>query len=346
MIRATDIADFYQQLALLIKSNLPLPDSLVQLAKQFPRREMARIIEELGDATAQGWSFSEVLKNRSDVFPPFHSQLLAAGETTGTLPVMLFTVARFARVQHFLISRLRDVLAYPLLTIHSACLITLFFSFRVVPAFALIFEDLTGDWGLPYLTQRVMSIGLFITNHAVFFGALYAAFVATSIALYLPGRRAHGIMMRIVSVLPGMGNLVRSLDMARLCTLWSGFIRGGMPVRDILAASSQLVESGRLRDALQRAAKSTAGGQRIATALQRESTVDGLIAMTLEHADESDLAEEFLHLGELYEHRVAGGARSVAQSWTIATFIVMITIVGMVVVAMFLPMITIMHSLS
>ncbi len=339
MIRATDIADFYQQLALLIKSNLPLPDSLVRLAKQFPRRKMAQIVERLGEETARGRTFSQVLKEHADVFPPFHSQLLAAGETTGTLPVMLFTVARFARVQHFLVSRLREVFAYPLLTIHVACLVLGFLSVRVIPFYVNIYSDMYGGDYLPWLTRIVFGMGLLISNNIGVFGALYLAFVVLSAVIFLPTHRCKRGLLHIVAVMPGTRRLLHELDAARLCSLWSSFVAQAMPSVDILRASSRLVAAPTLRTSLERAADAVAAGRGVADALDNETAVDGLIVMTLEHADEQDLADELLKLAELYENRVAMGVRWATQAWTIIALVSMIVTVGIVVVSLFLPLI-------
>lgn len=346
MIRATDIADFYQQLALLIKSNLPLPDSLHRLAKQFPRRDMARVIEQLGAETARGRAFSDVLRERVDVFPPLHSQLLIAGETTGTLPVMLFTVAQFARIQHFLATRLRDVIAYPLLTIHVACWVMFFLSCRVMTIYEGIFTDLLGGWSyVPPLSKLVLGTGLFIQNHGGTFVALYLLFVALSVALFLPTSRSRRALLHIIAILPGTRRLLHALDAARLCNLWSSFIAQGMPAADILHATCRLVEAPALRTALERAANAVAAGRSIAEALDNEGSVDGLIVMTVEHAAEQDLADELLKLGELFEHRVAMGIRAATQAWLLMALIAMVLTVGLVVVGMFLPLIQLMRGM-
>ena len=76
--RASDIADFYQQLALLVRSELPLPDSLIELAKYCPRRDFQEAVLAASDRVAKGEKLADAVAQSPRFFDPFHVQLIAA----------------------------------------------------------------------------------------------------------------------------------------------------------------------------------------------------------------------------------------------------------------------------
>jgi type IV pilus assembly protein PilC len=343
---ASDVADFYQQLALLVRSNLALPESLRQLGEYFPKREFQEAIRQIGEMTERGEKFSEAIKRYPQFFHPFHAQLISAGEESGTLPEVLFAVARFARFGQLMTTRVRDILAYPLLTIHVCVAVLLFMSVYVIPGFVEIFEDLLEGARLPYITQLVVSIGAFINAGAPVVVPLYAVFFVFTLWLFTPFVLAHRAMLHVVGLLPGSCRVGHSLDSARLCTMLSTFLRQKMTITSALATASQLVERAGMQKALMRVSEAVKSGDILADAFSREPAIDRLIALTFRHTPEAELSSELMRLGELFEHRVTLAARSATITWTIIAMIMMIFGVGFVIIAMFVPMITIVSHMG
>ena len=88
-VKTTEIADFYQQLALLIQGNLPLPDSVRQLGVNFHRKGFRQALAAVSEATAKGQPLHEALAVWPQYFQPFHVRLIATGEASGALLVFL-----------------------------------------------------------------------------------------------------------------------------------------------------------------------------------------------------------------------------------------------------------------
>ena len=240
---ASDIADFYHQLALLIRADLPLPDSLRQLGKTFPKKGFRDVILSIGENTSRGEKLSRAMMASPQYFQAFHIRLIAAGEAVGTLPQTLFAVARFSRFCQLLGSRVRDIVSYPLLTIHISIVTVLFLGHRVIPKFGLLFEDLLFMTRLPVLTRVVLWMGMLIHNNFLLLCVLYGAFIAFSVWLFSPRISAHRTLMNIVNVMPGSCRIVESLDTARVCNMCSILLEREMPLHQALETSSQLVES-------------------------------------------------------------------------------------------------------
>jgi len=77
---STDIADFYRQISLLLKSGLPLPDSIYQLGKNFDKADFKEVLFSLSDETKKGESLSGAMKEHSAYFTDFHIRMIETGE--------------------------------------------------------------------------------------------------------------------------------------------------------------------------------------------------------------------------------------------------------------------------
>lgn len=350
--RASQIADFYHQLALLVRSRLPLPESLRQAGSHLTEPAFQQAVTALSQAVAGGQKLSQALGAHARFFDPLHVRLIAAGEATGTLADTLFGVARFARFCQLMTARLREIVAYPLFTVNVALCIVLALSIGVVPVFHDMLAELMGGeltgYGarLPRVSRLVLGTGMAIRTYWPAALALYAGFLAFSIWIVSPGLSAHRALMALLGAMPGSWGIVGSLDSARLCGLLAVFLGEGMPLHDALASAAQLVDSPPLRRALEQAARKVEAGAHAATALAGEPTVSPLIVLTLRSTPEGELAEEFDRLGDLFDHRVTAAVRTVSTVWTVGAFMLMTAVVGVVIVGMFAPLTSLVSLMS
>ena len=332
---ASDIADFYQQLALLIKSNLPLPDSLRELGHHFPESDFQEAILDVSELTAGGERFSEAVKKYPRFFRPFHVQLLSAGEASGTLPEILLAVARFSRFGQIMAVRMRDVLSYPLFVIHLLIFVTTFEAIYVFPFFTEFYTSMGGR--LPFITRFMIGVSSFACDTRWFVFIAYPMFLVFSLWLFTPGLIAQRAMLGFINILPAARGIVHSLDSARLCGMWSILLKTGMPLPTAMDTATQLAEHSSIRKALARIARKLKAGDAAAEAMSCERPIDSLIVLVFKHAPEEELPAELERLGHLFEYRVALQAKLVTVTWTVIGFVLMTLLVGTFVFGMFLP---------
>lgn len=341
------VADFYHQLALLIRSNLPLPESLSQLGERFPDEEFKTVILQIGQRTARGEKFSTAIKSFSpNLFPAFHVRLMSAGEATGTLPETLFSVAKLARFQQFVVENIRDILAYPLLTVHLALLLGLYISIRVMPAFHDMFQEILEGRSMPPFTALVVTVGMFVHNHVIGIMILYAGFLVLSIWAFSPGIAPTRALVATLNVLPGASQMVCSMDSARLCNMCSVYLKQGMPIHEAMETVAQLVQKTGLREALERAAQKLKAGSGVMDALAPEAVIDNLIVLTFSSTPEEKLPDELAELAGLFEHRVVLSVRTTKVLWTIVGTLAVSAVVASVVTAMFGPLVSIVRMMG
>jgi len=339
MKTSLDIADFYQQLALLIRSGLPLPDSLRQLARNVPRRAFQEALARIADETAGGRGLTDALAAYPQYFSPLERRLLSAGEDSSTLPEMLAEVAKLAHMKRLVVTNLRDVLAYPLFTLHAAVLVLFFFSTRIFPLYEEMFTELIGHARLPPLTTCLFAVGHLVRVFFVPCIIVYVCLLIVSLIVCLPTRLSRWGFVRLVSCVPGGRQVTHLMDMARLCNVWSIFIQRRMPLHSALRAAAGLTDRPGVRSALERAAAAAEAGRAPADVLEAEPAMDNLIAVALRHVPADELGPELRNVGGMFESRCAMTMRSVTVFWTLAATILIACLIGLCVTALFLPLV-------
>ncbi len=176
-INSYEITDFFNQLALLTKSELPLPKTLCQMAQDFHSTSLREVVAGLGEATEKGKTLSEAMQDYPESFKPFYIRMIALGEREGTLPDVLAELSRISRLHYMLATMIRDIILYPVITISVAFLILMFVCCVVVPEFGKIFNDLLAGEALPEMTQFVFWVSGIIKHYITFFVGLYIAYI-------------------------------------------------------------------------------------------------------------------------------------------------------------------------
>lgn len=355
----TEVTEFYHQLALLIRADMPLPECLIQVGRQSSRRAFRDAVASIGKRAGDGEPLAELLAAYPHYFSPFHVQLVRLGEQSGTLPEMLRTVSRFCRFQQLMGAGLRDAIAYPLLVAHVAAIAFLIVCLFMTPTISSFLSDLpviddggwiseaeTGFAPLPWFSGQVLSLAEAVGRHREIAISAYILFVLYSIWLFLPLQASHRSILRLIERLPGSWKIAHSATSARICTMWAAFIEREVPAPAALDLVAQLAEHPRTSRALSRAADRVRAGEDVADALDPETAVDPLITLVFRHAPEHQLAEELSRLATLYDQRVALTSRAVARAWTFWAFLICSFLVGGVAIAVFLPFLRILTSLQ
>ena len=346
--QTTEIADFYQQLALLVKADLPLPDSIQQLGKNCQKRKFQAVLEQVSADTAKGESLNEALSRHPDLFEPFHIQLIETGEKSGALSEILFEVALFARANQKLISRAREAMTYPVFTIlFTVTIFSLLLRF-VVPEFqVLIHEILWPPRSIPLLTRLVF----FLSTITVAIGPLLYILLVGMLAffcwLFSGILKSDALFYRAMSICPGARQVLREADLARVTGLLSSYLRRGVPIGDALSQTAELAQGSRFCSQLRAWSERTQQGETFRDILGKDgSGADGLLALTVCHSAENELAEELRALSLLYVERAEAARSRAVALWQFIMVFVMTTVAGLTIFALFSPLLTLIEQLG
>jgi type IV pilus assembly protein PilC len=341
-----DIADFYRQIALLLKSGLPLPDSIYQLGINFNKPDFKAVLLELSEDTSKGETLASTMKKHPDYFTEFHIRMIEAAEKSEMLPETLSEIARTSHLNLQLTSMVREIAISPVFTLWFAFIIINTLLAIITPQFKVIFQEMLGGEPLPLLTELILSIGeIFVQYQPFFIGGciLYPIFF---IWLFGGGIFAKRLFIKIVSFFPGAGNIFYNLDMARLCAMWSVLMKQNISAVEALDTTKSLIESRRISSALQRISESADKGVPLVEAIEDEKVISSMIPLTVKHVPEKELPDELANLAILFREKASTATRNAGAVWEITLLILLASTVGTIVISMFMPLISIIKKLG
>jgi type IV pilus assembly protein PilC len=226
-----DTVSFCAQVAVMLRTGVPLKEALETFADQAPRPAVAELVRVIRDDVCEGEDFSTALARWPRVFPPLMISLIRAAEASGMLDEMMTRVAKDLAKQRKTSRQVKGAMTYPAIMLAVAVLAVGVIMTSVMPRFAPLFR-LQGD-SLPLPTRMLLTLSEFIRNGWMFWlPALGAcAFGAWAWLRSAQGRR---IVDHVTLRWPVIGPLFRNMHVARFASTMSTLMAAGVPLLDVV----------------------------------------------------------------------------------------------------------------
>ena len=238
-LHTQDLTFFCRQLATLIQTGVPLLQSLQLMGQDASTQTTSRAALRLSQHIEAGASLNEGLRLEG-LLDETSRQLIAAGETSGQLDLMLQRLAAHREKTDALTKRLRSALIYPCLILFVGLAVSVLLLGFVVPAFEQMFLSLHAE--LPALTRWVLNVSRLITQHGeVLLGLTLVAGCGMRAALT---RTAIGqrIWDRCRLQWPMLKSLTRHTQCARWCRTLSTLLHAGIALDEALQHTQRVLD--------------------------------------------------------------------------------------------------------
>jgi len=338
--RAAEVTRFTRQLASLLRAGLPLAPSLDLLAQApAPRqRGMSRIVAALARDITGGLSFSAALARHAAQFNALYCQLVAVGETAGALPAVLARIADDRERSAAQRAKVKAALTYPVAILLLALGITAALLIWVVPTFKQIFDGFGGR--LPAPTQIVMALSAAAARWSL--PALALAVTGGFALSYLlrHSDKARVAMARISLRLPVAGPLLATLCAARWSRALGTLLSAGTPLSDAFDSLTHATGNAWFDRATVDIAARLRRGERLAAAMRAVHCFPAEVVQPVAVAEESGALDTMLiDVASLSDRQVDEKIGTLASLCEPLVIIVLGTLVGGLVIAMYLPII-------
>ena len=338
--RASEVTRFTRQLASLLRAGLPLASSLELLAQApAPRqRGMSRIVGTLARDITSGLSFSAALARHPAQFNALYCQLVAVGEAAGALPAVLARVADDRERGAAQRAKVKAALTYPVAILLLALAITAALLIWVVPTFKQIFDGFGAR--LPAPTQIVMALSAAAARWSV--PALALMVCAGFAVAYLLRRSdaARVTLARLSLRLPVAGTLLATLCAARWSRALGTLLSAGTPLADAFDSLTHATGNAWFDRATVDIAARLRRGERLAAAMRAARCFPAEVVQPVAVAEESGALDTMLiDVASLSDRQVDEKIGTLASLCEPLVIIVLGTLVGGLVIAMYLPII-------
>ncbi|MBS0663121.1 MAG: type II secretion system F family protein [Verrucomicrobia bacterium] len=341
-----ELRTFTRQLATLVKAGVPLARALHVIGVHDAHQGVRRLADELRIGIESGGTLSEGLRRRGEVFDDTYVAMVTAGETGGVLSDILSRQALVLEKHERVRGRLRTALAYPAVVLVVAALIVAVLVTVVVPKFALIYGGLLRGQPLPTLTSGLLALSHFLRAN-VLLGVMLAAIAVWMGRRWRRTERGRRLFDRWQLGVPWLGDLLLKAAVARVAGLLGALLESGVPEMEALAIAEGASGNTRISAALAEVAMRLRRGEGIAGPLERTGVFPGLVAGMVRVGEETGaLPEMFRRVAEAYDDEVDQAVAALAAVIEPMLIVGMALIVGIIVIALFLPMAGVLQHLQ
>jgi len=343
-VKPDEIVVFSRQLTTLIESGIPLVQALEILSEQVKNPYFKQVILEILRNVKEGTSFNSALAKFPKVFSDFYVSMVRAGEASGKLAEILNRVSGYIEDALSLQRKIRSSLAYPIIVISMAIVITAFLILKVIPTFKGIFDMLGGELPLP--TRVLIGISDFSRRwFLLILGVLIVlGIVLRKLSTTPKGKRK--IDERLLR-LPIIGELIRKIAVAKFCRTFSTLVSSGVPVLQSLDIVGRTAGNKVVEEAVASAKKFVQEGESISEPLARSGVFPPMVIRMIAVGEKTGKLEEMLSkIAQFYEEEVdaaVAGLTSMIEPLIIGFLGI---VIGGIVVSLFLPILKVTQLIS
>jgi type IV pilus assembly protein PilC len=337
---------FTRQLSTLISAGLPLLRSLRTLSKQEKNQNLKKIMGVLAESVEGGTTFSEALAQHPKAFNKLYVNMVKAGELGGVLEVVLTRLAEFAEKSQRIRGKVTSAMVYPIVVLTIAVLIVAFLMLFIVPKFEAIFQDMLGGRPLPVITQIIMDLSRFIQGHfIVLIVAGVVLGVGLRLALRLPGIATA--VDRYKLKLPLFGDLLTKTSVARFSRTLGTLVSSGVPILQALQITRDTAGNERVSEAIESIHDNVKEGESMVSPMEASQIFPPMVVSMVQVGEETgQLPDMLTKVADVFEEEVDTAVAGLTSLLEPVMIVVLALIVGTIVVALFLPLITIIQDLT
>src|SRR5215208_4530597 len=337
-IKLVDIVVFSRQLATMINAGLPIVRALYVLSEQTDNRKLKDVVVAVRKDVEAGLALSQALEKHPDVFSRIYVEMVKAGEIGGMLDGVLLRLADQLERDQDLRRKVKSAMTYPVIVLVFAILAASFMLMFIVPVFAGLFQDLGGTLPLP--TRICMLLSHILTS---FWGVLVYAGMALAVIMFLrwkkteKGRKAWG---RAVLRIPAkIGDVVRKVALARFARTLATLSAAGVPILQSLEITATSSGNWVVEKALLKSRDAIREGIPLYKPLETEPVFPPMVTRMIAVGEETgDVDGMLTKIAEFYESEVDAAVKALTSIIEPLMIVVVGSIVGGIVISMYLPM--------
>ncbi len=342
-VKLRELAIYSRQLSVLIDAELPLIQSLNILAEQTKNKYFKTVIQGIREDVEAGSTLNQAKRKFPNVFNDLYCNLVASGEQSGSLDIMLRRLAEFLEKIVKLRSQVRQAMIYPTAIIIFAVLVVIFMLWRVIPVFANVYSELGAT--LPSLTAFILALSRFVQNYIIF---IFIGLIAVVLAIRFWRKTENGrkITDNFLLRLPLFGSLLEKVGLSRVTRTLSTLLSGGVPMLESLKITSATSGNVIVEESIMKARTMVAEGTSLTDSLKSTGRFPFMMVQMVGVGEATGTLDEMLaKLADFYDEEVEASVAALLSVLEPILLIFVGGVVGVIIVAMYLPIFTLLGTL-
>jgi general secretion pathway protein F len=334
-IKPVEVAMMTRQLATLIGAGFPLVSALDALVPQTKSHGFKRTLAQIKDLIVEGNSFARALSNYPGQFSPLYVNMVRAGETSGTLEIVLDRLADITEKQQALKNRIKTALAYPVFMLIVGTAVLFILLIYIVPSITSIFTEM--NQVLPTPTRVLIFLSDFFKSY---WWGIFIIIAAVAVFFNRAKKTEKGryLFDKTMLMLPGIGILVKKLAVARFARTLGSLLENGVSMLIALDIVKNIAGNKLIADSVETAAIEVGKGQGVGAALSGSGIFPQLSIQMIQVGEQSGQLETMLtKISDVFENEVEITILRLTSYLEPVMILVMGSIVAFIVLSICLP---------
>ncbi len=343
-VKLKELSIYSRQLAVLIDAELPLIQSLNILAEQTRNKYFKKVITSVSEDVEAGSSLNQAKRKFPKVFDDLYCNLVASGEQSGSLDIMLQRLADYIERIVKLRGQVRQAMIYPSAIVIFALLVAIFLLWKVIPIFSNIFAELGAS--LPSITRGVIALSHFVQNDIlfVFAGLIAAVFLFRYYRKTPTGRQ---VVDRAILRAPLFGKLLSKVAISRVTRTLSTLLSGGVSMLECLKISASTAGNVIIEQAVMDARRMVSEGRSMTDAFKVGGRFPFMMTQMIKVGEETGTLDQMLSkLADFYDDEVSASVSALLSMLEPIMMIFVGGIVGGLIMSMYLPIFSLMSQIQ
>ncbi len=343
-IKVKQIVVFTRQFATMIDAGLPLVQCLEILSNQQEHAAFKQTLTAVKADVESGSTFSDALAKHPKAFDRLYTSLVASGETGGILDTILSRLASHLEKAEALRRKVKGAMVYPVSVLVVAIMVVVLMLIKVIPVFEQMFADFGGV--LPGPTQLVINVSHFLQGsiHWMAIGAVAAFIGFRQLRKTDRGRfSTDALALR----LPVIGGVLRKVAVARFSRTLGTMLSSWVPILEALEIVARTAGNLVVERAILKTKASIAEGKTIAEPLAETKVFPGMVVQMVSVGEQTGNMDTMLQkIADFYEDEVDAAVDAMTAMLEPAMMVVLGGTIGLILIAMSLPIFKIAENIN
>ncbi|CAQ47169.1 MULTISPECIES: type II secretion system F family protein [Stenotrophomonas] len=335
-VKPKDIAFFSRQMATMMKSGVPIVSALDIIASGHKNPRMKKLVDTIRTDIEGGSSMYEAVSKHPVQFDELYRNLVRAGEGAGVLETVLDTVATYKENIEALKGKIKKALFYPIMVVVVAMLVSGIMLVFVVPQFEDVFKSFGAE--LPAFTQMVVNLSRFMVSWWWLMLLIAIGAAVGAIMAYKRSPKMQHAMDRFVLKVPVIGQIMHNSAIARFSRTTAVTFKAGVPLVEALGIVAGATGNTVYEEAVLRMRDDVSVGYPVNMSMKQTNLFPHMVIQMTGIGEEAGALDAMLFkVAEYYEQEVNNSVDALSSLLEPMIMVFIGTIVGGMVIAMYLP---------
>ncbi|HEY3124176.1 MAG TPA: type II secretion system F family protein, partial [Thermoanaerobaculia bacterium] len=338
------LAVFTRQFSVMIDAGLPLVQCLEILANQQEHKNFQKILLQVRQDVEAGSTLADAMRRHPKAFDSLYVNMVAAGEAGGILDTILQRLSVYIEKAVKLRSQVRSAMIYPIAVIVIAAIVVAVILLKVIPTFAALFMSLGAELPLP--TRIVIASSNFLARYWWAFAAVIVG-LAYGLRRYYATHSGRRVIDGMLLKLPVLGPILRKVAVARFCRTLATLTSSGVPILESLDITARTAGNAIVEDAIYETRQSVEGGKTIIEPLRATNVFPNMVTQMIGVGEQTGALDAMLNkIADFYEDEVDVAVAGLVKLLEPIMIFILGIVIGGIVIAMYLPMFTLINKIG